>query len=118
MQKCHSNTRTSATDGMSECDGSAVDVKFVRIKVEITVASDDLGCERLVQFDEIEVFQGKVVLLLELPDRGYWSNPHDSRIDARRSGSEYASHRFEVVVSHKLTACDDNRGCPISNTGR
>src|SRR2546430_15955371 len=56
-------------DGVAERDGAALGVQLVVVELELAVAGQDLGGERFVQLDDVEVLQ-RESRLLEDPQGG------------------------------------------------
>ena len=68
MNQRDGDAGTGASDGMAERDRSSVDIELVAIEMKFAVASQHLGGECFVEFDEIEVSEFEAVLCFELSD--------------------------------------------------
>src|SRR5271166_765347 len=76
------DARAGAPDGVTKSDRSSVDIEAVAIEVKLAVAGQDLGGERFVEFDKIEVGEVERVFLLELAESRDGADPHDARVDS------------------------------------
>ena len=55
-------------DGMAERDGAAIDVDAVPVEPQGVAIGQDLGSERLVDLDQVEVVEGDPQLFNQAPD--------------------------------------------------
>src|SRR5580693_6031880 len=98
MQQGDRDARPGAADGMPEGDCTAVYVEPVAVEVQFAVAGEHLRGEGFVEFDQAELMQPEVMLLLQFAQRRYGSNPHRARIDPSRSYSRDSSERLQIVL--------------------
>ena len=103
---------------MAECDGAAVDIDLVAVKMKLAIAGKDLSGEGFVKLDEIKVFQGEAVFLLHLAERGHGADAHDAGIDADRGKGEDAGERLEIVLLDEFFAGENDGGGAVSDAGR
>src|SRR5262245_12761173 len=68
MEQGRGDARAGGADGMSERDRAAVDVDAAEIEREVPGTGDDLGGERLVQLDQIDVRQPELRLVEKRAD--------------------------------------------------
>src|SRR6202044_2198556 len=103
---------------MAERDRAAVDVELRTIKMQLAVASQDLGCEGLIEFDQVEIRHSQLTFFFQLTQRRHWADSHDSRIHAHGTYSENTSQWFEIIFPGEVFAREHNRGSAIRDAGR
>src|SRR6202042_1399676 len=84
VQQRDRDSRARATNGMPDRNRSAVYIEPVAAEIQFAVAGEHLGGEGFIQFDQSEIVQLEVVLLFELAQSRYRTNPQGARVDSRR----------------------------------
>ena len=100
---------------MAEGDCAAVDVRLRAVESEFTFDGEVLRGERLVDFDEINLFELQTCLLKRLANRGHGADAHQVRLDARVGPTDDAAQRLHVALMDKLTARDDEHRRAVNN---
>src|SRR5262245_4745396 len=77
------DARSRRADRMAQRDGAAVDVDAGQVELEIFLAREDLGGERFVDLDEIDVAERQARLLQQGAHGGNGADSHDGGIDSR-----------------------------------
>src|SRR5579863_8856157 len=102
MQQGDRDPRSGAANRMAEGDCPTVDVQLRGIEMQFAVAGQDLSGEGLVEFYQVEVGHAKLMLLLHLAQRRYWTNPHNARIHASRGHGHNTGEWLEIVFLGKV----------------
>src|SRR3989304_7811343 len=63
------NARARGADGMTERDGSTVNIDAIPIPAEFATIGDGLGCKCFVSLDQVEVVDLDIHLLAQFADR-------------------------------------------------
>src|SRR5580704_17417148 len=103
---------------MPERNRTAVDVELRTIEMQLPVASQDLGCKGLIEFDRVEIRHSQLMFFFQLTQRRHWADSHDSRIHAHGTYSENTSQWFEIIFRGEVFAPEHNRGSDIGDAGR
>src|SRR6266478_3820152 len=112
------DARSSAADGMAECDGATVDVELLAIEMQLAIARQYLGGEGFIQFDQIEVAELDAVFLFHFADGRHWPYAHEARIHADRSHGENSRPRFQIILLNEFLASHDHSRCAVGDTRR
>ena len=77
-----SDARSGRAERVAESDGSSARVQDVGVQVELALAGNRLGGERLVDLDEVDICQLQIRLGQHFADGWSRANAHDGRFDA------------------------------------
>src|SRR5437868_241844 len=100
---------------MAESDCAAIDVRLRAIEAEFSFDGEVLAGERLVDFDEINLFELQTCLLKCLANRGHGADAHQVRLDTRVGPTDDAAQRLHAALTDKLLARDDEHRRAVNN---
>src|SRR5690606_14030517 len=100
-------------EGVAHGDGAAVDVELVPVDAEVLGRRHDLGGERLVDLDQVDVVDRHAGVLQRALARLDGAHAHDLGGEARDAGGDDARERGEPELGGLRVGHDDDRGGAI-----
>src|SRR5215207_9487129 len=117
VERGQNQARARSAERVAERDCAAVDVRLRAVEPEFLLDREVLARERLVDFDEVYVFELQVRLLKRLAYRGHGADAHDFGLDARVRPRDDAARGRQVLLTHVVLARDDERRRAVHDAG-
>src|SRR4051794_4328685 len=99
-----------AAERMTEGDRAAVHVEALLVDAEPLGAGQDLGGERLIQLDQVDLSQLESGLVESLGDRNHWPDPHVGGVDAGDADRDDAGERLLAQLAGGLLRTEHEAG--------
>src|SRR5262249_44954792 len=95
----------------------AVDIELLLVEPELADAGDDLGAERLVDLDAVDLVETEAGPFQERADRRRGADAHDLRRTADGEGPDQPGERRLALSLEEGAAGDDDPGGAVDHAG-
>ena len=110
MCEMHGKTSARCSDGMSDCNSTAIDVDSFRIEPQFTLAGDRLNGERFVDLDIIELVDAPTVIQTQFTNGVNRPQPHSGGVTALGRSARKSGKDRPILLDGKL-GVRDNEHC-------